>query len=31
MAQGRKLLTRSAVLDPELAADPGVPLKSAVR
>jgi NADPH-dependent 2,4-dienoyl-CoA reductase/sulfur reductase-like enzyme len=31
MAQARKLLTRSAVLDPALAADPAVPLKSTVR
>jgi len=31
MAQARKLLTRSAVLDPALAADPAVPLKAAVR
>jgi hypothetical protein len=30
MAQARKLLTRSAVLDPAVAADPAVPLKSAV-
>ncbi|MFD1832017.1 MULTISPECIES: NAD(P)/FAD-dependent oxidoreductase [Streptomyces] len=31
LAQGRKLVERSAVLDPARAADPSVPLKSAVR
>lgn len=31
MAQARKLIAKSAVVDPELAADPGVPLKSVVR
>jgi 3-phenylpropionate/trans-cinnamate dioxygenase ferredoxin reductase component len=31
LAQARKLITRSAVLDPAVAADPAVPLKSAVR
>lgn len=31
LAQARKLITRSAVLDPAVAADPGVPLKDAVR
>jgi NADPH-dependent 2,4-dienoyl-CoA reductase/sulfur reductase-like enzyme len=31
LAQARKLITRSAVLDPAVAEDPAVPLKSAVR
>ncbi len=31
LAQARKLITRSAQLDPVVAADPAVPLKSAVR
>ncbi|MFJ6698690.1 NAD(P)/FAD-dependent oxidoreductase [Streptomyces sp. NPDC091272] len=31
LAQGRKLVEAGAALDPELAADPSVPLKSAVR
>ncbi|WP_433888860.1 NAD(P)/FAD-dependent oxidoreductase [Streptomyces sp. CA-111067] len=31
LAQARKLITRSAVLDPALAADPSVPLKSALK
>jgi 3-phenylpropionate/trans-cinnamate dioxygenase ferredoxin reductase subunit len=31
LAQARKLITRSAVIDPALAADPAVPLKSARR
>ncbi|MEV6011654.1 FAD-dependent oxidoreductase [Streptomyces sp. NPDC051976] len=31
LAQGRKLITRSAVVDPEMAADPAVQLKFAVR
>jgi 3-phenylpropionate/trans-cinnamate dioxygenase ferredoxin reductase component len=31
MAQARKLITRSAVIDPVPAADPAVPLKSALR
>jgi hypothetical protein len=30
LVQGRKLLERSAVLDPARAADPAVPLKSAL-
>ncbi|HEY3482133.1 MAG TPA: oxidoreductase C-terminal domain-containing protein, partial [Streptomyces sp.] len=31
LAQGRKMITRSAVVDPALAADPAVQLKFAVR
>jgi 3-phenylpropionate/trans-cinnamate dioxygenase ferredoxin reductase subunit len=31
LAQGRKLVARAAVLDPAVAADPAVQLKSAVR
>ncbi|MBY8886192.1 FAD-dependent oxidoreductase [Streptomyces sp. PTM05] len=31
LAQGRKLIERGALLDPEAAADPSVPLKTAVR